>query len=458
MTEHTGPVLTAIPPGSALEEPGFEPVLVQAQAAPKTVSYRELLSNSNFRLIWAGEAISTFGTYFTRIAVPIYVFSLTNSYAALGFAAFSTTIASLLFGLFAGALADRWDRRRTMMSADIANGLVVLSLLALVLLPLPLSIELGAIFGINFVAGLLRELFMPSRIALFADVLSKDELLTANSLDQATTTFCELLSYPVAAAVIFQLGPEVAFGVDAATFFVSALLIWAVRTPPHQPNHEAASNILSEIREGIGIAMSMPLVREVIALSLIVPLNLALLNTLQLPYAVDVLGSTKEVGFPVLEGAMALGVVLGMLALGRWGQHVSRALLLSYGIGSAGLTVLGMGLLPHIAGSLGIAAATSKPWTPLLLAAIPLAVLGGATNSMILASIRTVLQEQTPRNVLGRVFSVFGVAAGLGFSLGTLLTGLGQGRVSLVLLMIGTVLLTIGLLCRWYLPGRTQTA
>jgi MFS family permease len=452
MTQDTAPVLEKLPAAPASNEPYAEQT-VEVEAPPRTISYRELLSNHNFRLLWAGEAISTFGTFFTRVAVPIYVFSLTNSYAALGFAAFSTLAASLLFGLFAGALADRWDRRRTMMGADIANGIIVLTLLTIVLLPLPLSVELGTIFAVNFCAGLLRELFTPSRVALFVEVLSDDELLAANSLDQATTTFCELLSYPLAAAAILQLGPALAFGVDAATFFVSALLIWGVRTAATPREASEGGNILGEIAEGLRIASRLPLVRELIVLSLIIPLNLSLLNTLQLPYAVDILGSTKEVGYPLLEGAMALGVVLGMLSLGRWGQHISRSLLLAYGVGGAGLAVLCMGLVPYVAAYLGVSAVSgSGAWSPLLLMALPLALLGGATNSLILAGIRTTIQEQTPRTIMGRVFSVVGVASGLGFALGALLTGFGQGRVPQVLLTIGVVLIVIGLFCRWWLP------
>lgn len=459
MTQDTVPPLATLPPTQLSDENEPTDVAPIETAPPRTVTYRELLSNRNFRLVWAGEAISTFGTYFTRVAVPIYVFNLTNSYAALGFAAFSTLVASLVFGLFAGALADRWDRRRTMIGADIASGAVVLALLTLIVLPLPPSIELGGIFAINFCAGLLRELFSPSRIALFAEILNDDELLAANSLDQATMTFCELLSYPLAAAAILQLGPTIAFGIDATTFFVSALLIWSVRTvsPPRETSE--SGSILGEIAEGLRIARGLPLVRELILLSLIIPLNLSLLNILQLPYAVDILGSTEEVGFPALEGAMALGVVLGMLALGRWGQHIPRALLLAYGIGSAGVSVLGMGLLPSVVDYLGIAGVRdNSPWTPLLLMAMPLALLGGATNSLILASIRTVTQERTPRAVIGRVASVIGVAAGLGFAVGALLTGLAQGRVSQVLTLIGLVLLTLGLLCRWWLPYSARAA
>lgn len=439
---------------------------------PRVVTYRMLLANRNFRRLWLGEAISTFGSYFTRVAIPIFIFSLTGSTFQLGLAFFSSLIASLLFGLFAGALVDRWDRRRTMIWADLANGLLLVPLMALVALPgtIPQAVVIAGIYVVNFGAALLRELFTPARIAILSDILAEDELLAANSLDRATTTLAELVSYPFAGAVLVFLGPALAFGVDAATFFISALLIWGVHAVQSIAPAED-SNIWQEIREGVATTLRLPLVREIVLLSLIVPLLTSLTNVLQLPLAVDVLGSEEAVGFPALEAAMALGVVLGMLALGRWGQRIPRSSLLAYGIGSMGAVVLLIGQLPSfdlafglstkLLGAIETLARTVGmqltgtwygAWTPRLLLALPLMLCVGATNSLILASIRTVLQERTPRAVLGRVASVMSVAAGLGFAVGALLAGFGQGRVSLVFTLIGIGLCTIGLACRWWLP------
>ncbi len=419
------------------------------------VTYRALLQNSNFRRLWLGQAISTFGSFFTRIAVPIYVFSVTHSYTQLGFAYFSSVIAPLLFGLLAGAFVDRWNRRRTMIATAMANGGVLLALIAFTLLPFSSTITLGGIYLGNFIAALLQEMFKPARIAIFADILSEEELLTANSLDTATTTFGEFASYPLAAAAIYYVGPAIAFGVDAASFFVSAWLIWKVNVTFIATDKQKNSSLWADIAEGLTVARNIPLVRKITVLSLFVPLIISLLNTLQLPYAVEALHSSEAVGFPTLEAAMALGVVIGMLLIGHWARAMPRALLLAWGISGYGLAIAAQGLVPFFANLAGWSADTPlNPWTPALFLALPCAFLSGAANSMINTSIRTLIQEQTPRVLIGRVFSVVNVVAGVGFGLGALLPGLAQGQAAIVLTLLGTVLFVLGVLCYWWLPEK----
>ncbi|MDP9311578.1 MAG: MFS transporter [Chloroflexota bacterium] len=415
------------------------------------VTYRSLLQNSNFRLLWLGQAVSTFGSFFTRVAVPIYVFSLTTSYAHLGFTFFSSLVASLVFGLFAGAFVDRWDRRRTMIGADIANAMVLLGLILTIHLPIPVSVKLYGIYLISFTAGLLREIFNPARIAIFTDVVAEHQLLPANTLDEATITFGELLSYPIAAAALLFVGPSIAFGIDSVSFLISAVLIWRVKVPRSGSPRTTTSNIWREIAEGLTVANSLPLVRKIVFLSLFIPLFISLLNTLQLPYAVEALRSTKEIGYLSLEAAMAVGLIVGMLLLGRWGQALSRTWLLATGITTFGLAIFAQGMLPELAPYLGITLDAAGPWTPLLFLALPFALLSGAANSLILGSIRTMLQESTPRDVLGRVYSVKTVAGGVGFAGGALLTGMGQGQPARVVAVVGAILIVSGLMCRVWL-------
>ncbi len=424
----------------------------------KPITYRSLLQNANFRNLWISQSISTFGSYFTRVAVPIYVFSLTNSYTHLGFSFFSSLIAPLLFSLFAGALVDRLDRRRVMINTDVASSLVLLVLVLCTLLPLAIPVKLACIYVVSFVAALLREIYKPARVSLFADVVSERELLTANSLDGATTTLAEFLSYPLAAAALSLIGPTVAFGIDAASFLVSALFVGQVHVPTLVAKREQARNIWAEIKEGLTITVSLPPVRKVVLLSFIVPLLFSLYNVLLIPYTEEALGSTKEIGFPALEAAAAFGLLGGMLMLGRWGQRAQRMTLLALGIFGYGVATFLQGILPQFAPIFSLLNQSQAVWTPLLLAALPLAVVCGAANSLILASLRTVLQENTPRAALGRVYSVMSAAAGSGFALGALLTGFAQGRSAIMLSVLGIVLIALGIVCFWWLPQqRTHT-
>lgn len=409
------------------------------------VSYATLLRNTNFRLLWLGQAISTLGSYFTRVVIPIYVYDLTQSYAHLGFSAFSSLIASLLFGLVAGALVDRWDRRRTMIVVDLLNALLLTGLLMMALMPLAVPVKLVGLYAINFLTALLRELFTPARIAILTDVVAEDELLAANSLDQATSSFSELLSYPLAGIVLMTFGPALAFGIDALTFVASAGLLLGVRVPRATQPREVGRPLIGEIVAGLRIINQLPLVRMVVLLSLVVPLLISWYNTLQLPFVVEALYSSKELGFPVMEGSVTLGFALGVLALGWWGQQLARNRLIVLGIIGLGVMIVLQGLVPL----LGAAYQDAALWpglSLLLLMTLPCTLGVGAANSVVFTGVRTVVQEQTPRAALGRVASVVSVASGVGFAVGALLTGLAAGRVALVICLIGVMITTIGLI------------
>lgn len=420
------------------------------QEKEKRVSYAALLRNPNFRLLWLGQAISTLGSYFTRVVIPVYVYDLTQSYAHLGFSAFSSLIASLLFGLVAGALVDRWDRRRMMIAVDLANAGLLAVLFVMTLAPLTVTYKLVGLYAINFLTALLRELFTPARIAIFTEVVAERELLTANSLDQATSGFSELLSYPLASIVLLSLGPGIAFGIDALTFLASAVLLLGVRVQRAETQREERQPLIKEIAAGVHLINRLPLVRMVVLLSLVVPLMISWYNTLQLPFVVDALHSTKELGFPIMEGSVTLGFALGVLALGWWGQRIARSRLIVFGIVGLGLLIALQGLIPLVGAHLERQPVSIYGLSLLLFLVLPCTLCIGAMNSLVFAGVRTVLQEETPRAALGRVASVVSVASGLGFAIGALLTGLADGRVALVICLIGIAIAVVGIISQWF--------
>jgi MFS family permease len=225
------------------------------------VTYRALLLNRNFRFLWIGEAVSTFGNYFTRLAVPFFVWQLTGSYTQLGIARALPLFAALLFGLLTGALVDRWDRRRTMIYADLASGALLALLFVLMGQPLDVSFKVAALYAASFVAEILRSIFAAARVAIMPDVVRDDELLAANALDQSTTQFAEVVSYPLIGLALW-VGPTLSFGVDAATFLLSALLLWRVAVPHTAPAAAPGNTIWADIGAGLRVTRQLPLVRR----------------------------------------------------------------------------------------------------------------------------------------------------------------------------------------------------
>jgi uncharacterized membrane protein YfcA len=117
------------------------------------------------------------------------------------------------------------------------------------------------------------------------------------------------------------------------------------------------------------------------------------------------------------------------------------------GIVGMGGGVLLQGVLPYLVGQRQNTFVLHPSLTLPLLLALPVLLLIGITNSLVATSIRTVVQERTPRTVLGRVFSVIQTASAAGFAVGALLTDAAEGRVPSTLIVMGTALIFIGLAC-----------
>ena len=211
------------------------------------------LSIPNYRNLWIGQSISTFGERFTTIALPILVFELTGEVWQLGFAFFLQVLASVTFGLWAGALTDRWDRRRTMIYTEIARAGLVLCIPLVLYLELSTNVKLGLVYLISFVVAAGERFFRPAKIGIIPELVPKDKFMDANAWDQGATNFTQFLGYTAAGFFIALTSTATAFIVDAVTFLVSAFFlsrIVLVKRETEEKDSAEKPAILDSIREG----------------------------------------------------------------------------------------------------------------------------------------------------------------------------------------------------------------
>ncbi len=140
--------------------------------------FRLLTRYPNFGLLWTGQVISHIGDAFYSIALIWLVQEMTGSRTMMG--AISAAVSmTALFGLVAGALVDRWDRRLTMFFSDVLRALTILTLPVLALLG---QLEVWHLFVVGIVMGLLAQLFYPAKQALLPHLVSRADLTGANAL------------------------------------------------------------------------------------------------------------------------------------------------------------------------------------------------------------------------------------------------------------------------------------
>src|SRR5438128_6559155 len=189
-----------------------------------------LRTNRNFRLLYLGQAISQLGDWFNSVAVFALLLDLTGSATAVAWMMIVQFLPMAIVGPLAGVVVDRLDRRRLMIAADIVRGVVILGLL---LVRRPDQVWMAYVVMALTVAA--TAFFEPARTAIIPNITTAEELLPANALASATWSAMLAIGASVGGLVTALAGRDVAFTLNAVSFFASALFIGRTRydaTPP----------------------------------------------------------------------------------------------------------------------------------------------------------------------------------------------------------------------------------
>jgi MFS family permease len=194
-------------------------------------SARSLWRNSDFLLLWSGQTVSMLGTSISALALPLLMLALTHSPALTGFFFATRQIPYLLFSLPAGALVDRWDRKKTMIFCDLVRWLVLGSV--------PLAYVLGHLTLVQlylaaFIEGTAYVLFSLAQISALPQVVAPEHLSRAYALDtimEYIGTLCgpSLGAFIIGLVPVVEIGALLAYLVDSLSYLVSVLSLLGMR-------------------------------------------------------------------------------------------------------------------------------------------------------------------------------------------------------------------------------------
>ncbi len=193
-----------------------------------SAGYLELLrGNRDYRRLWVGDMASLLGDWFNTIALYTLIRQLTGSPVALGLVFIVKTLPFALASPLAGLLADRFDRKRLMIGADLARAVVVLGFLTV-----DRAAELPLLYGLIALQMMIGAVFTPARSASLPNITTPRELLTANALSAATWSVLLAVGAALGGFATEGLGTDTVFLLDSASYLVSAAFIAGVRIPP----------------------------------------------------------------------------------------------------------------------------------------------------------------------------------------------------------------------------------
>jgi MFS family permease len=354
-----------------------------------------------FRWLLASSWTTNLGDGIALAAGPLLVASLTSDPFLVSLAALLGWAPPLIFGLTAGVLADRLDRRLVVMIADGFRA-VVLALLVVAIAGGHIGIGLAlAAIGLLTTAEVFAD---TTASTLLPMLVHRDDLALANARLQTGFITFNQLAGPTIGAVLFAAGRAWPFGTQGLLVAFGVLLVSRVALPPHRRDPEHVGSVRHDIAEGIRWTVRHPAVRTLALTILVFNVTFGAAWSVLVLYARDRLG-LGAIGYGVLTTVSAAGGLLGTAAYGWITRRVSLGDVMRIGLVIETLTHLGLAL-------------TRSPWV-----AAAIFFVFGAHAFIWGATSTTVRQRAVPTELQGRVGSVYMIAVFGGLVVGSAVGG-----------------------------------
>jgi predicted MFS family arabinose efflux permease len=215
-----------------------------------------LLRNRDYLLLLSGQVISSVGTQASQLAFPLLILALTKSPAQAGLAGALRVLPYIIFSLPAGALVDRWDRKRVMILCNIGRGLCLVSI------PIALyfgRLTVGQIYLVSLIEGTLFVFFNIAEVACLPHVVPKEQLPAATAQNIVTNSTSSLLGPPIG-GLLYSFGRALPFLVDSISYLISVVALLFIKTNFQERRQVSSRKLWIEIQEGFKWLWHQPLI------------------------------------------------------------------------------------------------------------------------------------------------------------------------------------------------------
>jgi MFS family permease len=366
--------------------------------------YGGALANSAFRQLWLAQLFAGFGQAVASVAMPLLVYDITGSAGLLSLVFILQQVPWILLAPVGGLLADRLDRRRLMIAADLERA-------ALVVL-LPFATEVWQVAAIACLAAVGTAIAKPAELAAVPMVAPGDQLVPALSLTQVSGAVMRIVGPAAGAAIVGLTGPDPAFWLQAACFLGSVGCLWNLVLPRRVADEavETATGLLAaarrDVAEGLRTVWRVPVVRGITATEAL----WGLINAALLVAGVVLTEETLDLGnragtvYGLLTAAASFGAVLGALLASRVERRIGRPLLMAIG---------------YLGPLMIVPAALTPPLWAFFICWFAL----GFTDAWAVIAMQSYLAEAVPDKLRGRVYATWGAVITLGGMLAYAIVG-----------------------------------
>jgi len=336
-----------------------------------------------FRRLWLGQLGSQLGEAIALVAMPLLVYGLTGSAELLSLIFILQLLPRVVLAPIAGIIADRRDRRRIILGADLTRAVLVALLL--------FTDNAWQVALLATLVAVGSAVARPAELAAVPMVVAPGQLVPALSVSQVAASIVRIVGPALAAGVIAATGPRPAFGLQSVCFLVSAGCISGLVLPPVEREQSSrGAAVKGEITDGLRVVRHNPIVRGITAVEMLWQLVTAALVVGILLFVEETLrlGEGADTVFSLLTATFAAGTALGALVARSVEKRIGRMRLMAIGY-LAPLMLVPAGLTPPL---------------PVLFACL---FILGFTDAWAVIAMQTYLAEAVPDALRGRVYATW---------------------------------------------------
>lgn len=352
----------------------------QAGAGAPPMSLKEALAVEPFRRLWTAQVISVFGDFLAMFAVfSVVSFRMHATATQISLLLVAFLLPMALLGPVAGVLVDRWNVKRTMIGSDLVRAVLATLLV--------FATNVSEIWLVLFALSAVSSLFIPAQSVTVRTIMPPSGLISANALMQNAVQLMLVIAPAVSGALVAILSAKVCFWLDSASFLVSALLIASLKIEREVARQKLTlASIRRDMKAGLNFIFTNHMVTFAVVALAVGTFAIRCFFALIAVYVRDIL-SGSSVLFGVINSLLGIGIIFGAQSIHKASRTRSKT-----GLVLTGLLALGF--------SIGLMAVLGNTVATLI------STLGiGLAIGFLVVPTQALLQEQTPREMLGRVSS-----------------------------------------------------
>lgn len=386
--------------------------------AATPLSFSEVLRISAVKRLFIAQIVSVFGDFLALFAVVAHVtFNLHGTATQVSMVMVSFLLPLALVSPVAGVFVDKWNVKATMVGSDVIRGLLIFSLVFVQ--------SLEAIYLIFFTLATVSAFFIPAQSVTVKTIAPAAGLMAVNGLMSQAIQGSQIIAPSISGGLVQAIGANLCFAVDSLSFFFSAAMLLTIPIHREKSAATATASVLSSMRDGYRFIFSHKTISFVILSMASGMLAVRAFGALLSVYVRDVLASSPT-AFGVLNTLIGVGMIVGTQSLTRLGRDIPKQRVVLYGLTLMGVAVLItalFGLIPTTA--IGM-------------------LLMGFGAAFIMVTSQTLIQQETPRDMLGRVSSALMSLMAVSQAFAMFVAGPLAERIGIRNLYFGSAVLLLG--------------